>query len=151
MLLESSTGGRLATATKATGRTHAGLDGTGDDDPEGEDLEPLEQGRESRRDARLLLRGAAAPAPERQAWHRRRHHGQEAARAAVHLDAAAGREARRPGARRAEGEPRGPRPRSPHAQGGGPGPARLDHEAGSGSRGAAAEARRGREDALLAR
>src|SRR3954468_7434249 len=98
MLRESSTGGRLAIANDLIGRTHAGLDGTSDDDPEGEDLEPVEPGRESRRDARLLLRGAAAPAPERQARHRRRRDRQEAARAAVHLDAAAGREARRAGA-----------------------------------------------------
>src|SRR5689334_1886380 len=105
MLLESSTGGRLATVNTAIGRTHAGLDGTGDDDPEGEDLQPAEPGRESRRDARLLVRGAAAPAPERQARDRGRGDRQEAARAAVHVDAAAGGEARRAGARRGGGKP----------------------------------------------
>ena len=47
----------------------------------------------------------------------------------------------------AEGGPRGPRPRGAHAQGGDPGAARRDHGAGPAARGAAAEARRGREDA----
>src|SRR5947199_9956470 len=111
MLLERIPVGRLAIANEAIGRTDAGLDGTSDDDPEGEDLEPAQPGREPRRDARLLLRGAAAPAPERQARHRRRRDREEAPRAAVHVDAAAGREARRAGARRREGEPRGPRAR----------------------------------------
>src|SRR5581483_1628450 len=109
MLRERSTGGRLASGNEATGGDHAGLVGTSDDDSEGEDLDPAEPGRESRRDARLLLRGAAAPAPECQARHRRRRDGEEAARAPVHLDAAAGREARRTGPRRGQGEPRGSR------------------------------------------
>src|SRR5689334_21076222 len=130
MLLERSTGGRLAIANEEIGRTYAGLDGTSDDDPEGEDLRPAGPGREPRRDARLLVRGAAAPAPERQARDRGCRHGEEAARDPVHLDAAAGREARRPGARRGEGQPRGSRPRGADAQGGDPGPARLDHAAG---------------------
>src|SRR5439155_13052042 len=116
MLLERSTGGRLAIANEAIGRTDAGLDGTSDDDPEGEDFGPAEPGREPRRNARLLVRGAAAPAPERQARHRRRRDGEEAARAAVHVDAAAGREARRPGARRDQGQPRGSRSRGADAE-----------------------------------
>ena len=108
----------------------------------------LDQRREPGRDARLLLRGAAAPAPERQARDRRRRDREEAARDPVQLDAAAGRQARRPGEGGAQGEPRGSRARGAHPQGGDPGPARRDHAAGPAARGAAAEARRGREAAL---
>ncbi len=61
---------------------------------------------------------AAAAAPERQARDRRRRDREEAARDPVHLDAAAGRQARRPGQGSAEGEPRGPRARGAHPQGG---------------------------------
>src|SRR5262245_18288204 len=93
-LLRISTGGRVPRQTRS-GTTHAKPHGTHDNDPQGE----MEQASRPRggpnRDARLLVRGAAPAAPERQARDRRRHHGQEAARASVHLDAEAVREARR--------------------------------------------------------
>ena len=47
----------------------------------------------------------------------------------------------------AAGQPRGPRPRGAHAQGGDPGPARRDHAAGPAARGAAAEAVEGEKAA----
>src|SRR5207253_11308744 len=95
MLLETSTRARLDEQTR-TGRTHARPDGTGVHDYQGEVLEAPRSRREPVRDARLLLRRAAAPAPERQAWHRRRGDREEAAGAPVHVDAAAGGKARRP-------------------------------------------------------
>ncbi len=125
-----------------------GLIGRTHHDRQGEVLEAARSRRESRRDARLLLRGAAPPAPERQAWHRRRGDREEAARDAVQHDAAAGRQARRPGEAGAAGESRGSCPRGADPQGRDAGPARRDHAAGPAARGPAAEARRGREAAL---
>ena len=92
------------------GRTHARPDRAHDDDHQGEVLEAARQEREPERGARLFLRAAAAAASERQARDRRRRDRQEAARDAVQHDAAAGRQARRPGQGSAPGEPRGPRP-----------------------------------------
>src|SRR5471030_395655 len=91
-------------------------DGTRYNDRQGEVLQGARPRREPERDARLLVRGAAPSAPEREARHRRRGHRQEAARAAVHVDAAAGREARRAGSRCAGGQPRGPGARGARPQ-----------------------------------
>ena len=98
--------GRYASGTNSPGGHMAGLISRTTMIVEGEVFEAAEQGREPERDARLLVRGAAAPAPERQARDRRRRDIEEAPRNAVHLDAAAGRQARRPGQAGACGEPR---------------------------------------------
>src|SRR6266702_3628484 len=97
MLRWSSMPARLTVPTRTRRRTHAGPDGTGVHDHQGEVLEAPRPRREPVRDPRLLVRGAAPPAPEREARDRGRRDREEAARAAVHLDAAAGRQARRPG------------------------------------------------------
>ena len=139
---------RLRLSAISTGGRHARPVGAHDDDHQGEVLEASQQGREPRRDARLQLRGAAAPAPEREARDRRRHDREEAPRDPVHLDAAAGREARRPGEGGDAGEPRGPRPAGADQEGGDPGPARRHHDPGPAARGSAAEADRGLAAAL---
>ena len=130
-----------------SGRAHARPHESHDDDRQGEVEQASRPRRGSGRDARLLVRGAAPAAPERQARHRRPDDREEAARAAVHVDAEAVGQARRPGTRRAEGRPRGSRARGAHPQGGARRAARRADGAGPAARGAAAEADRGPEDA----
>ena len=82
---------RLMASTLLREEHMPGLFGRTIADHQVEVLAAARPGREPGRDARLLLRGAAAAAPERQARHRRRRDRQETARDPVHLDGAAGR------------------------------------------------------------
>src|SRR5919204_5180600 len=102
MLRAISTSGTL-TVEHTKRRTDGRPDATRVADREGEDLQDAEQGGEPDRDARLLVRAAAAAPAERQARNRRRRHLEEAAPDADRSARAERREARdagAPGARR---------------------------------------------------
>src|SRR5436309_77030 len=77
---------------------NGGIDVPDDDDHQGEVLGAPEPRGEPERDARLLLREAARVAAERQAWDRRRRHGEETAAAPDDAARAERRQARNPGA-----------------------------------------------------
>src|SRR5215210_5032596 len=98
-------------------------------------------GRGPVRDARLLVRAAAGAAAERQAWNRRRHDLEEAARAADDEARGEPRQARHPGSGRSRGGPGGSRAAGARAQG-------LCAAAAPGSRQADRAARRPAAEAV---
>src|SRR5262245_2949682 len=111
-------------------------------------LEASRPRRESRGDSRLLVREAARAAPERQARHRRRGDGEEAAGAPGAAATAEPGEARLPGPRRTCGGSRGPRAAGPGAEVRLAAAAAGARPADSAAPAAAGEARRKREGAL---
>src|SRR4051794_6756099 len=117
MLLAISTSGTL-TAEPETRRTDGRPDAASEPDREVEDVQDAEQGGEPDRDARLLLRAAAAASAERQARDRRRRHVEETAPDADPAARADRRQARDPGAAGARRQPRGSRAPGPRAQDG---------------------------------
>src|SRR5437870_11978786 len=140
MLLPISTSGTL-TVEPTTRRTDGRPDATREPDREGENLEAAQPGGESDRNARLLLRAAAAAPAERQARGRRRRHLEEAAPDADGPARAERGQARDAGTAGARREPRGPRAPGARAQGGRPAAAAGTRPADPAARGAAGEAR----------
>src|SRR6478736_3370951 len=92
MLRSISTVARLLAPTRG-GVANGRLVGAHQDDLRSKDVEGTRPRGESDRDARLLLRAAAQPAAEREAGHRRRGHGEEAAAAPAEPARAERREA----------------------------------------------------------
>src|SRR4051812_8901064 len=140
MLRSSSIDGTLT--AKTIRRTDGRLDATGLDGDQGEVFEGPRPGRESHRDARLLVRADAGAAPERQARRRRRRHGQEAARAPDDAARAERRQARDAGPPGARSRPRGSRAPGARAEGGRPATAPGSRRPGEAAAVATGEARR---------
>src|SRR3954471_4489874 len=147
-MLRSTITAGYATRANPTRRADGGVDATDDDGDQGEVLEAAEPRREAFRDPRLFVRAPARAAAERQAWGRRRGHGQEAPAAADPVAGAERRQARHPGSTGAGAGARGSGPPGARAQVGDSAAAAGAGRAGEAARGAAAEARRQRAAAF---